>query len=115
MRDMEQGVNPAELREQLQAFVDWRNNHLVGDEKGEAQLFLERPFLAFGHAGLREAGATLEKRVAKRSAGGAAFADLVWRPRLLLEMKKAKEPLNKHYQQAFEYWIDLVPDRPEGT
>lgn len=106
---------PAELRERLQTFVDWRYNHLDGDEKGEAQLFLERLFLAFGHEGLREAGATLEKRVAKRSAGGTAFADLVWRPRLLLEMKKGKEPLGKHYQQAFEYWIDLVPDRPQYT
>lgn len=108
-------MDPADLRERLQAFVDWRKNHLTGDEKGEAQLFLERLFLAFGHAGLREAGATLEKRVAKRSAGGTAFADLVWKPRLLLEMKKAKEPLGRHYQQAFEYWIDLVPDRPQYT
>lgn len=107
--------SPADLKERLQDFVDWRLNHLDGDEKGEAQLFLERLFLAFGHKGLREAGATLEKRVAKRSSGGTAFADLVWKPRLLLEMKKAKEPLGKHYQQAFEYWIDLVPDRPEFT
>lgn len=115
LRDVGANPEPADLRERLQAFVDWRNNHLDGDEKGEAQLFLERLFLAFGHDGLKEAGATLEKRVAKRSAGGTAFADLVWRPRLLLEMKKAKEPLARHYQQAFEYWIDLVPNRPEYT
>ena len=102
-----------DLQVRLQTFVDWRRNHLDGDEKGEAQLFLERLFLAFGHAGLKEAGATLEKRVAKRSAAGTAFADLVWRPRLLLEMKKAGQLLAKHYQQAFEYWIDLVPGRPD--
>ena len=27
--------------------------HLTGDEKGEAQLFLDRLFQAFGHAGLK--------------------------------------------------------------
>jgi hypothetical protein len=111
---VEAGTSAAtELRERLRAFVEWRHAHLDGDEKGEAQLFLERLFLAFGHEGLREAGGTLEKRVSKRAAGGTAFADLVWKPRLLLEMKKAGQPLARHYQQAFEYWIDLVPDRPE--
>jgi hypothetical protein len=102
-----------QLRDSLSSFVLWRQNHLTGDEKGEAQVFLERLFIAFGHAGLHQAGATLEKRVAKRSGGGTSFADLVWRPRVLVEMKKGKEPLRRHYQQAFEYWIDLVPDRPE--
>ena len=112
---MAASAGPGELQVRLQSFVDWRRNHLKGDEKGEAQLFLERLFLAFGHQGLREAGGTLESRVAKRSAGGTAFADLVWKPRLLLEMKKSGQQLARHYQQAFEYWIDLVPDRPEFT
>ena len=40
------------------------------------------------------------------------FADLLWRPRLLMEMKSRGERLQKHYPQAFEYWIKLVPDRP---
>lgn len=102
-----------ELRERLSAFVRWRREHLTGDEKGEAQIFLDRLFVAFGHAGLHQAGATLEKRVKRRGGGPTAFADLVWRPRVLLEMKKVKEQLQRHYQQAFDYWIDLVPDRPE--
>jgi SAM-dependent methyltransferase len=101
------------LHDRLRAFVQWRHEHLDGDEKGEAQLFLERLFQAFGYLGLKEAGATLEMRVARRAHGGTAFADLVWKPRLLLEMKKATTPLAKHYQQAFEYWIDLVPGRPQ--
>jgi type II restriction/modification system DNA methylase subunit YeeA len=94
-------------------FVAYRKNHLTGDEKGEAQVFLDRLFRAFGHDGAIEAGAKLEHRVAKRAAGGTAFADLVWRPRVLIEMKKGRQPLARHYQQALEYWIDLVPDRPQ--
>ena len=103
----------AELRERLKTFVRWRREHLTGDEKGEAQVFLDRLFIAFGHQGLHQAGATLERRIRQRGAGTTAFADLVWPPRLLLEMKKAKEPLARHYQQAFEYWLNLTPNRPK--
>ena len=108
-------VNPptSELRTALEALVLYRHTHLTGDEKGEAQIFLERLFQAFGHQGVREAGATLEKRIAKRDNGGTAYADLEWKPRVLIEMKKAGRDLSKDYRQAFEYWIDLVPDRPE--
>jgi hypothetical protein len=28
-------------------------------------------------------------------------------------MKKRGERLEKHYQQAFDYWLHLVPNRPE--
>lgn len=85
---------------------------LKGDEKGEAQVFCDRLFHAFGHKGYKEAGAVLEERVEKRGGKGTRFADLVWRPRLLLEMKSRGEPLQKHYRQAFDYWVRLVPDRP---
>jgi type II restriction/modification system DNA methylase subunit YeeA len=40
------------------------------------------------------------------------YADLLWQPKLLLEMKKRGEKLEKHYQQVFEYWLELVPHRP---
>ena len=82
-----------------------------GDEKGEAQLFLDHLFRAFGHAGLKEAGATCENRV-RKDGGGTAFADLVWKPVVLVEMKKRGIDLSKHYRQAFEYWTRLVPNRP---
>ena len=36
---------------------------LDGDEKGEAQVFLDRFFQALGHEGAKEAGAVLEDRV----------------------------------------------------
>jgi SAM-dependent methyltransferase len=95
----------------LRKFVSYATS-LAGDEKGEAQVFLDRLFLGFGHAGFHEAGAKLEFRVPKESQKGTAFADLVWKPTVLIEMKKRGENLAKHYRQAFDYWARLVPDRP---
>jgi hypothetical protein len=69
-------------------------------------------FQAFGHAGYKEAGATLEARLPKKGSKGKKFVDLIWKPRLLLEMKSAGENLHLHYQQAFDYWIAAVPNRP---
>jgi len=98
--------------ELLRAFVQWCQQHIKGDEKGEAQIFLDRLFQAFEQGGVREAGATLEERISKGARGGTAFADLVWKPIVLMEMKKRGEPLQKHYRQAFDYWTRLVPNRP---
>ena len=108
-------ANPdaADLRERLEGFVRYRHEHLTGDEKGEAALFLENLFRALGHEGVRQAGATLEKRIKKRDNGGTAYADLAWKPRVLIEMKKGGRDLRRDYRQAFEYWVDMVPDRPE--
>lgn len=64
--------NPDKLPE----FTAWCAKHISGDEKGEAQIFLDHLFQAFGHTGrLKEAGATLEWRVNKDD-GGTSFADL---------------------------------------
>ncbi len=46
----------------IRQFVDHVRT-LKGDEKGEAQVSCDKPFRAFGHAGYKEAGATLEERV----------------------------------------------------
>ena len=35
----------------LQEFVDWAAKRITGDEKGEAQIFLDRLFKAFGPKG----------------------------------------------------------------
>ena len=51
-------------------------------------------------------------RIKKTDVKGTAFADLVWKPRCLVEMKKTGVDLSRHYRQAFDYWADLVPDRP---
>jgi hypothetical protein len=94
--------------ESLEKFVRYCQQHLKGDEKGESQNFLDRFFQAFGHEGAIEAGATLEQRVKKGSKkGNTGFADLAWKPHLLIEMKKRGEDLNKHYAQAVTYWMQL--------
>lgn len=102
----------ADLKDGLNAFVGyWKG--LDGDEKGEAQVFCDRLFQAFGHAGYKEAGATLEARVKQKGGKtGTSFADLVWKPRVLIEMKKRGSPLQLHFRQAFDYWVNLVPNRP---
>ena len=102
----------AERASRLAEFSAWVSAHLRGDEKGEAQVFLDRLFRAFGHAGVAEAGATLEQRISKADGRGKSFADLVWKPVVLIEMKRRGEDLAKHYRQAFDYWTRLVPGRP---
>jgi type II restriction/modification system DNA methylase subunit YeeA len=51
-------------------------------------------------------------RIARTDVGGTAFADLVWKPIVLIEMKKRGVDLSRHYRQAFDYWMRLVPNRP---
>lgn len=94
----------------LSAFVAYVHKHLKGHERPEAQIFCDRLFQAFGHAGAIEAGGAFEAalRYGKRT----KFLDLLWSPRVLLEMKTRGEKLENHYRQAFEYWLHLVPHRP---
>lgn len=87
----------------LDKFVNFCLQHISGKERGEAQVFLDRFFQAFGHQGVLEAGAEYEVAVKKGSRQGkTGFADLVWKPRVLIEMKKQGEDLSKHYRQAFD-------------
>lgn len=110
-------IPPMEIRRiedpgaELRSFVDWVNEYCEGKEKSEAHLFLNKFFQAFGYGGIKEAGANLEESI--RGKDSIHFADLVWKPRVLIEMKSRGVALEKHYDQAFEYWIELVPDRPE--
>lgn len=94
----------------LRKFISYVHT-LKGDESSEAQVFCDRLFQAFGHEGYKEAGATLECKI-KRKGYHTKFADLVWKPNLLLEMKTRGEKLEKHYHQVFDYWTTLVPNRP---
>jgi hypothetical protein len=120
---------PDDLKSALAEFVRFAQT-LRGDEKSEAQSFLDHFFRALGHGGVIEAGATFEFRVAKkpgspqlelitgngatatRPKGGKKFADLLWPDRVLIEMKSRGENLEKHYDQAFDYWTHIVPKRP---
>jgi SAM-dependent methyltransferase len=101
-------------QQRIQEFVDWASKHITGDEKGQAQIFLERLFLAFGQKGCLDVGGSPEYRIrrAAEDGGGTAFADYVWKPHVLIEMKKRGADLSRHYRQAFDYWTRLVPNRP---
>jgi SAM-dependent methyltransferase len=97
----------------LHEFVNYRRQYITGKERSQAQVFLDRFFQAFGHQGALQAGAEYEVAIAKGSnKGKTGFADLVWKPRVLIEMKKQGEDLGKHYRQAFNYWTRIVPNRP---
>src|SRR5438552_2489298 len=115
-----------ERKNALTEFVRFAQS-LRGDEKSEAQTFLDHFFRALGHDGVIEAGATFEFRVAKkpgspqlelikgngaRPKGGKKFADLLWPDRVLIEMKSRGEKLERYYDQAFDYWSHIVPQRP---
>jgi hypothetical protein len=104
------GMSMSVIADRIKKFIDYAGS-LKGDEKGEAQVFCDRLFRGFGHDGFHEAGATLEDRI-KNNTGGTSFADLVWKPRVLIEMKKRGTKLHLHYQQAFDYWLHAVPNRP---
>ena len=99
------------LEKGLQAFATFAAN-LKGDEKSEAQTFLFHLLEAFGHnPNTLPEGCIFEYRV--RFAGDRTkFADLVWPGRCLIEMKSRGAKLSKHYQQTFDYWLNLVPHRP---
>lgn len=97
--------------DQLAQFVTYVKD-LKGDEKGEAQHFLDRLFQAFGQPGTIEAGATYEERLRRLGKRGVNFADLVWKDILLVEMKKRGEHLANHTQQMLDYWVQLAGRRP---
>jgi len=101
-------------KQRLLAFCDWVKNNISGYEKGEAQIFLDRLFIGFAQKGALDVGGKPEFKIRKDKddGGGIAFADYVWKPIVLIEMKKRGEDLSKHYRQAFDYWVRLVPDRP---
>src|ERR1035441_6100452 len=85
---------------------------LKGDEKSEAQTFLFHLLAAFGHdANTLPEGSTFEYRV-RFPGERTKYADFVWPGRCLIEMKSRGVKLSKHYQQTFDYWLNLVPPPP---
>ena len=55
---------PSEKKAKLQTFTEWVAKHISGDEKGEAQVFLDRLFQAFGEAVRAEAQSRLPQSLA---------------------------------------------------
>jgi hypothetical protein len=105
-------------RQSLQEFADYVKL-LKGDEKGEAQLFCDRFFRAFGQGGIVEANGTLEARIKFSSSGRTKFADCLWSPPgrdgVLIEMKpRAEKNLEAHFPQVRDYWIEMNPETAIG-
>lgn len=88
-------------RAQLSEFVACCGKNVTGDEKGQAPIFLDRLFQGFGHPGCLDVGGHTEFRMRKadEDGGGTAIADYVWKPAVLIEMKKrtrSHERVRKH-------------------
>ncbi|MDQ7036387.1 MAG: N-6 DNA methylase [Anaerolineae bacterium] len=99
--------------ERLTEFIQWWRDNITGDEKGEAQIFLDRLLQACGHPGALEVG-RYEERVPRKKRHNkttVSFADYVMRDTVLIEMKKRGENLAKHYDQLEDYWKGLT-DKP---
>jgi hypothetical protein len=105
---------PMSREAQLSQFAAWVRQNITGDEKGQAQIFLDRLFQAFGQPGVLDVGGQIEFRLRKAAedGGGTAFADLVWKPVVLVEMKRRGTDLQKHFRQAFDYWVRITGGRP---
>ena len=95
--------------EKVKDFLIWFQT-CKGSEKSEGQIFFYLLFQAFGHNGLPK-GAKCEFPIKKKQK--TIFPDLLWRPRVIIELKKRGTDLQRHYDQAFDYWLHAVPDRPK--
>ena len=85
---------------------------LKGGEKSDGQTFLFHLLEAFGHdSNTLPENCTFETRV-HFPGDRTKFADLVWLGRVLIEIKSRGAKLSQHYQQTFDYWLNLVPHRP---
>lgn len=105
-------------QQSLQEFINY-TKQLKGDEKGEAQLFCDRLFRAFGHGGIIEANGQLEARIKFDETKRTKFADCLWSPNdrdgVLIEMKKRGEKnLETHFPQVRDYWIEMNPEKVIG-
>lgn len=87
---------------------------LKGDEKSEAQTFLNHFFQVFGYEDVVSAGGVFESRI-KFADASTKFADCLFAPAghsgVLIEMKSAKERnLEKHFEQVKNYWCEMNPN-----
>ena len=91
---------------------------LKGDEKQEAQTFLNHFFQVFGYEDVFTAGGLFEARI-KPSDASTKYADCLFAPQghsgVLIEMKGRKEKfLDKHFDQVKNYWLDMKPQEVIG-
>ncbi len=96
----------------VEEFISFAKS-LKGDEKGEAQTFLNHFFQIFGYEDVVTAGGAFESRI-KFADETTKFADCLFAPighaGVLIEMKKrAEKNLEKHFAQVRDYWIEMDP------
>lgn len=93
----------------LHAFAQWVAG-CSGNEKQEAQTFVQKLLTAWGWADATEAGVSFEHRIPKGGpGGGVGFADALIPGKVLIEMKQRSEPLARHFPQLQRYWFNLAP------
>ena len=95
-------------KQKLEEFLAYFQKYITGNEEGEGQIFFEHLLQAFGNAGVKQVGATCEELI-RKSKGKRGFADFIWEPRVIIELKKRGEKLQKYYDQAFDYWTHRLP------
>ena len=81
-----------------------------GNEKQEAQTFVQRLLRAWGWEDATEAGVCFEQPIPGAGPGGGqGFADALIPGKVLIEMKSRGESLALHYPQLWRYWSRLTP------
>jgi len=93
----------------LHAFAQWVAS-CSGNEKQEAQTFVQKLFSAWGWEDATEAGVRFEHKIPKGGAGGGmGYADALVPGKVLIEMKQRGEELARHFPQLQRYWFNLAP------
>jgi hypothetical protein len=93
----------------LHAFAQWVAG-CSGNEKQEAQTFVQKLLTAWGWADATEAGVSFEHKIPKGGAGGGmGYADALIPGKVLIEMKQRGEALGQHFPQLQRYWFNLAP------
>jgi len=93
----------------LHSFAQWVVG-CSGNEKQEAQTFVQKLLTAWGWEDATEAGASFEHKIPKGGAGGGmGFADALIPGKVLIEMKQRGEKLALHFPQLQRYWFNLAP------
>lgn len=96
-------------KQALHAFSKWVSR-CSGDEKQEAQTFIQKLLVAWGWDDATEAAVRFERRIPKGGAGGGmGFADALIEGKVLIEMKSRGEYLGDHSSQLQRYWFNLTP------
>jgi|694.fasta_scaffold00869_23 type I restriction-modification system DNA methylase subunit len=81
-----------------------------GNEKQEAQTFVQKLLTAWGWQDATEAGVQFEHKIPKGGAGGGmGYADALIPGKVLIEMKQRGEVLGQHFPQLQRYWFNLAP------